>query len=239
MAGIFINYRTGDGEEAAVALDGELLKVFGKNRVFRDRRSMGAGTDFPPKLRRELEKSTVLLVLIGSEWLRLKDESTGRRRIDLARDYVREEIRTSLEQQKLVIPVLLGLGSVLPGADELPKDIAQLSQRQTVLLRVPYLHTDVKPLIKELRQYVPVKKKSRGAGKGWKSGGGTYVEKAERSVIAQRDGVYYENAPVAPAESAGRVRFADPANPVKPKSGKSRSTKSAKSAKSAKREGAS
>ncbi|NED04507.1 TIR domain-containing protein [Streptomyces sp. SID6648] len=236
MAGIFINYRTGDGGDAAVALDGELLKVFGKSRVFRDRRSMGAGTDFPPKLRRELEKSTVLLVLIGSEWLRLKDESTERRRIDLAHDYVREEIRTSLEQRKLVIPVLLGLDSVLPGADELPEDIAQLSQRQAALLRVPYLHTDVKPLVKKLRQYVPVKKKGRGSGKGRESNSGTYIGKAERSVIAQRDGVYYENAPVAPAESAGRVRFADPANPTKPKSGKSKSTKSVKSAK---REGAS
>ncbi|MFF8986841.1 toll/interleukin-1 receptor domain-containing protein [Streptomyces globisporus] len=238
MAGIFINYRTGDGEDAAVALDGALLKVFGKSRVFRDRRSMGAGTDFPPKLRRELDKSTVLLVLIGSEWLRLRDESTGRRRIDLAQDYVREEIRTSLEQRKLVIPVLLGLDSVLPGADELPEDIAQLSQRQAALLRVPYLHADVKPLVKELRQYVPAKKKSRGAGKGQEGGGDIYIGTSEESVVTSRgNGIYNENAPVAsPTGSAGRVRFADPANPAKRKSGKSKSTKSAKSAK---REGAS
>ncbi len=234
MAGIFINYRTGDGDQAAVALDGELIRVFGKSRVFRDRRSMKEGTDFPPKLRRELEKSTVLLVLIGSKWLRLKDERTGRRRIDLAHDYVREEIRTSLEQRKLVIPVLLDVDSVLPAADELPEDIARLSQRQDARVRVPYLPTDVKPLIKELRRHVPAKKKSRGAGKGREGGGGTYIEKAERSVIAHRDGIYNENAPVAPAEPAGRVRFADPAHPAK-----STSAKSTKSTKSAKRKGAS
>ncbi|MFE2292673.1 toll/interleukin-1 receptor domain-containing protein [Streptomyces sp. NPDC059452] len=225
MAGIFINYRTGDGDEAAVAIDGELLKVFGKSRVFRDRRNMGAGTDFPPELRAQLEKSTVLLVLIGSKWLRLKEKGTGKRRIDLAHDFVREEIRTSLEQRKLVIPVLLDLDSDLPGADELPEDIARLSQRQAARVRVPYTHIDVKPLVKELRRHVPAKKDQK-SGKKRESGGGTYIRKAERSAIAQGDATYYENAPAEPAKS--------------PKPAKSSEfAKATKSPKATKRKGAS
>ncbi|MET7802591.1 hypothetical protein ABZS78_39675, partial [Streptomyces decoyicus] len=75
MAGVFINYRTGDGAVAAVLLDEELKDVFGPENVFRDRRTTPPGVHFPPELWRHLENCAVLLVLIGPNWLSVRDGS--------------------------------------------------------------------------------------------------------------------------------------------------------------------
>lgn len=75
MAGVFINYRTGDGAVAAVLLDEELKDVFGPENVFRDRRTTPPGVHFPPELWRHLENCGVLLVLIGPNWLSVRDEA--------------------------------------------------------------------------------------------------------------------------------------------------------------------
>ncbi|MFD5556194.1 toll/interleukin-1 receptor domain-containing protein [Streptomyces sp. NPDC127068] len=156
MARIFINYRTGDGEKAPELVDERLVKVFGKGRVFRDRRSMRPGTDFPDHLREKLENCTVLLALIGRNWLGIRDDVTGSRRIDVPNDYVHDEIKTALDLNKIVIPVLLD--AKIPTPDELPPSIAGLGFRQAIHLREGYAHFDLDAIVEELRQYVPEKK---------------------------------------------------------------------------------
>ena len=151
MSGIFINYRTGDGGDAAVLLDERLRKEFGDDRVFRDRRSMRPGDDFPPELRRELKRCTVLLALIGEKWLSIDN---GSRRIDLPDDYVREEIRKALAWKKIVIPVLL-VPARLPIAAELPLEIRKLARRQVLPFDVPYAQSQLKLIVDELRRHVP------------------------------------------------------------------------------------
>ncbi|MFI1741374.1 toll/interleukin-1 receptor domain-containing protein [Streptomyces sioyaensis] len=154
MAGVFINYRTGDGTEAAVLLDEQLKGVFGPENVFRDRRGTAPGEHFPPHLWRTLENCTVLLVLIGRNWLSLCDD-TGRRRIDVPGDYVHDEICAALTWRRTVIPVLID-GAALPTKKELPDDIAELTERQFMHLRVPYAHLDLPVITDELRKHVPV-----------------------------------------------------------------------------------
>ncbi|MFI1303107.1 toll/interleukin-1 receptor domain-containing protein [Streptomyces sioyaensis] len=154
MAGVFINYRTGDGAEAAVLLDEQLKGVFGPENVFRDRRGTAPGEHFPPHLWRTLESCTVLLVLIGRSWLSLCDD-TGRRRIDVPGDYVHDEISAALTWRRTVIPVLID-GAALPTKEELPADIAKLTERQFMHLRVPYAHLDLPVITDVLRRHVPV-----------------------------------------------------------------------------------
>ncbi|MEV6566576.1 toll/interleukin-1 receptor domain-containing protein [Streptomyces kronopolitis] len=154
MAGVFINYRTGDGATAAVLLDEQLKGVFGSENVFRDRRRMAPGEHFPPHLWRALEDCSVLLVLIGRNWLSQCDE-TGRRRIDVPGDYVHDEIAAALKWRRTVLPVLID-GAALPGKEELPADIAELTVRQCSHLRVPYAHLDLPVITDVLRRHVPV-----------------------------------------------------------------------------------
>ncbi|GFE27167.1 MULTISPECIES: toll/interleukin-1 receptor domain-containing protein [Streptomyces] len=156
MAGVFINYRTGDGAVAAVLLDEKLKDVFGPENVFRDRRTTAPGAHFPPELWRHLESCGVLLVLIGPNWLSLCD-TDGRRRIDVPGDYVHDEIHRALMWRKTVIPVLID-SAVLPTKEQLPADIAELTERQFMQLRVPYAHLDLPVITEALRSHVPVRR---------------------------------------------------------------------------------
>lgn len=158
MAGVFINYRTGDGATAAVLLDEQLKGVFGPENVFRDRRRTAPGEHFPPHLWRALESCSVLLVLIGRNWLSQCD-GTGRRRIDVPGDYVHDEIAAALKWRRTVLPVLID-GAVLPAKEELPADIADLTERQFTHLRVPYAHLDLPALTDVLRGHVPVSRET-------------------------------------------------------------------------------
>lgn len=156
MAGVFINYRTNDGTEAAVLLDEQLKKVFGPENVFRDRRTTQPGVHFPPVLWGHLESCGVLLVLIGPNWLSLCD-TDGRRRIDVPGDYVHDEIQRALTWRKTVIPVLID-SAQLPTKKQLPADIAELTERQFMQLRVPYAHLDLPVITEALRSHVPVRR---------------------------------------------------------------------------------
>lgn len=153
MAGIFINYRTGDESYAPGLIDQRLRMEFGDAYVFRDTRTLRAGTEFPPELRRLLKLSTVLLALIGSRWLTVSDES-GARLIDNPKDWVRLEIRKALKRNVHVIPVLLG-GANLPTAEQLPDDIRDLNTRQYIELRMRNPDPDLQYLVDELIRLVP------------------------------------------------------------------------------------
>ncbi|MCP3785307.1 toll/interleukin-1 receptor domain-containing protein [Micromonospora sp. A3M-1-15] len=153
MAGVFINYRTGDGHQLAAALNRELRRKFGDDRVFLDSTSLPPGRPFPPELERRLIESNVLLVLIGPNWLTVRNEA-GERRIDEPTDYVAYEIRRSLERQILVLPVLLD-DTPRPDARQLPSDIAVLVSHQECNLRSRHLDRDLAELVRILSGHVP------------------------------------------------------------------------------------
>ncbi|TNH31328.1 toll/interleukin-1 receptor domain-containing protein [Micromonospora orduensis] len=157
MTGVFINYRTGDGQDMAVLLNERLRDVFGKERVFLDSTGLPAGQQFPPELKRRLRDARVLLVLIGRQWLDLED-SEGNRRIANRKDYVRYEIRKSIKWQKVVLPVLLD-GASLPKAQDLPSDIAGLSDFQYRHLRSREADNDLAEIVAVLRNQIPVRQR--------------------------------------------------------------------------------
>src|SRR4051812_24699103 len=105
MAEIFLSYRRDDAQSAAGRLADALEAHFGDDRVFRDR-EFAPGEDFVAAIRRGVESSTVLLVVIGRHWLDIAD-AQGRRRIDDPDDFVRLEIELALGARVGVVPVLV------------------------------------------------------------------------------------------------------------------------------------
>ncbi|MEU6537952.1 toll/interleukin-1 receptor domain-containing protein [Streptomyces sp. NPDC047000] len=205
MTGIFINYRTGDGGQAPELIDERLVKVFGKDRVFRDRRSMSGGTDFPEFLYRELVSSTVVLTLIGPHWLDIRDQRTGARRIDMPQDYVHNEIATAIMLNKVVIPVLLDTG--LPPAEQLPPAIVGLNTRQALHLRLGYSHHDLDILVGELRKHVPEKRSEKKTGKNRGEDGGVVIgsgnSRFDRCAVGYENTTYIERADPADLREPG------------------------------------
>jgi hypothetical protein len=150
---IFINYRTGDREATAVALDLALSHRYGPRQVFLDSRSLVAGRAFDTRLLAAVRGCAVLLSVIGQEWLTMTDER-GRRLIDRRRDWVRREIAEALARNVPVIPVLVEDTPKLDPA-RLPMSIRRLADHQFVRLRHRGFQTDLSHLVSQLGQLDP------------------------------------------------------------------------------------
>lgn len=130
---VFINYRTSDEPWAAVILDDTLARRWGADAVFLDNRSITIGRLFDTELLTNLRGSSVLLVVIGSRWLTVRDLH-GRRLIDGQHDWVRAEIAEGFACGIHVVPVLVGdLDPLDPAA--LPPSIRRLARCQYARLR--------------------------------------------------------------------------------------------------------
>jgi hypothetical protein len=62
---IFINYRRGDSGPTAGRLRDRLRREFGKRNVFMDVDSIPVGVDFEEHLQQTLERSVIVLALMG------------------------------------------------------------------------------------------------------------------------------------------------------------------------------
>ncbi|GAA2625844.1 toll/interleukin-1 receptor domain-containing protein [Streptomyces vastus] len=133
MPEIFINYRTGDGDHLAATLDEALGHRFGADTVFRDGRSIRPGSEYPHELLSELRKSSVLLVVIGPDWVtapRLRDPD----------DWVRREILEAHACRIPIIPILGDPSVTWLRREELPQEISWLAELQS-LRYAPYTST--------------------------------------------------------------------------------------------------
>ncbi len=144
--GIFISYRRDDARHAAGRLADELSLAFGADAVFRDVEGIELGLDFADSLEAALARCSVMLVLIGRQWLDIADAKDGKRRLDNPNDWIRQEIATALARKVRVVPLLLE-GARLPDASELPKDLRPLVRRQALELADVSWRGDVQRLI--------------------------------------------------------------------------------------------
>lgn len=125
---IFISYRRRDSSGYAGRVADRLVKEFGDQQCFRDVEDIESGTDFVQAIENAVGSCEVLIVVIGPDWLHIKD-AAGKRRLDDPRDFVRLEIETALQRDVRVIPVLVG-GADMPTPEELPPSINRLAYRQ-------------------------------------------------------------------------------------------------------------
>ncbi len=144
---IFISYRREDTEGHVLALVPLLRDRFGEERIFKDTDSIRAGDDFIVALERELVSCTVMLVVIGRNWLTIQDPRLGSRRLDNPADLVRIEVATALESPTMrVFPVLVG-GASMPAAEDLPSNLQSLARRQATVLTNTHWVADIETLI--------------------------------------------------------------------------------------------
>ena len=135
MQGIFISYRRQDAAGYAGRLYDRLAGHFGADRVFMDVEGIEPGLDFVDAIGRAVASCEVLIVIIGPGWL--ATDSTGKRRLDDPKDFVRIETRAALARHIRVVPVLVDK-AVMPLAEELPADLAPLVRRHAVELSHKY-----------------------------------------------------------------------------------------------------
>lgn len=122
MGGTFLNYRRHDERIAFVrTLYARLVSRFGSNAVFLDSATIGHGRRYPNQLRRHLDRSDVVVVVVHAGWAK-------ELRTDGA-DWVHNEIRWALAAGKTIIPLLLD-GAKMPRAHELPRTIREFANFQ-------------------------------------------------------------------------------------------------------------
>jgi serine/threonine protein kinase len=148
---VFISYRRDDSLDATFRLYEALCERLGTGAVLMDIDGIPPGTDFQRYLDEAVGGCRVLLAVIGDHWARARDER-GDRRLDQPLDFVRLEIRTALELNKSVVPVLVGRAA-MPPAEVLPEDIQALAFRQAAELRAgPSYRQQLNALVGVLEQ---------------------------------------------------------------------------------------
>lgn len=164
MAEIFLSYRRQDSRSATGRLEDALRARFGEGRVFRDSESIAAGDDFAAAIRRAVGTATVVLAVIGPDWLAACDEA-GRRRLDDAGDFVRLEIAAALAAGIPVIPVLVE-GATMPGEADLPPDLRAFARCQAVELGDRRWRQDLDALAATLQRRFAIEALSHAAQGG-------------------------------------------------------------------------
>lgn len=153
MAKIFVNYRGGDGQNAADLLKYALSETFGADEVFLAPIMIRPGRDFERALLRGVRGCEVLLAIVGPNWLTATNAS-GARAIEADGDWVRREIAEAFASGARVVPVLLDGATRLTDA-ALPEDIERLRRCQYLRLRHADFQSDLNRIVTELARYVP------------------------------------------------------------------------------------
>ena len=139
---VFVSYRRDDNPFVVGRLREHLANAFGAENVFMDVESMAPGVHLSSAIHAQLDRSDVVLVIVGKGWAPERLGSTD--------DWIALEIRAALTRNKRVVPVLLGDLPALTAAT-LPEDLAGLAELNAARLRAdPDFTGDVQRLIRAL-----------------------------------------------------------------------------------------
>jgi pterin-4a-carbinolamine dehydratase len=147
---VFISYRREDSGQISRRLADSLTRHFGPNAVFIDTDTIRSAQNWKQQIDNALHESSVVVVVIGAQWLFVHD-ANGRRRIDKEEDWVRSEILAGIKNERTVLPVLVS-GATLPNAEGLPDCLRPLLDSQAYELNDKYWERDASYLIKRLEE---------------------------------------------------------------------------------------
>jgi hypothetical protein len=153
MSRIFLSFRKADERLIRDRLYQALEQRFGADQVFKSGVTIQPGSDYAPILRRQAAECQIMLVLIGKGWA--GGDASGTRLLDRQDDWVRTEIAISLRAGNTVVPILVGDGVLLPRADELPPDVAQLGKLQFRRISESRVDVGITEIIKALIELQP------------------------------------------------------------------------------------
>lgn len=146
---IFISYRRDDSRFAAGLIYERLKRQYSASRLFIDVDSITGGADFARLLDARLQKTRVLLAVIGDRWLDIRNKG-GERRLHDPNDFVRMEISRALQLGITVIPVFLEQAEI-PEADGLPADLKPLLERQIRRVRHDTFGSDMSLIVRDIK----------------------------------------------------------------------------------------
>ncbi len=150
MRRIFISYRRSDTEYQAGRIYDRLVRKFPRAGVFKDVDSVPAGADFRVVIEQAIQKSDVVIAVIGPSWSSVVDHK-GHRRLDDGNDYVRFELENAVRLGKHIIPVLVG-SAEMPRPADLPASLEGLAFKTAVPVRPdPDFHRDLDRLIRAIK----------------------------------------------------------------------------------------
>jgi hypothetical protein len=152
LRAIFISYRRSDTEGEAGRLFDDLVGRFSDQAVFMDVDAIKPGLDFRRAIEESIHSCSVVLAMIGQQWLGVANE-LGQRRLDEEGDYLRLEIASALQRDIPVVPVLVR-GARMPRADQLPPDLRELAYRNAVELTHARWKSDLQVLAQALKPYL-------------------------------------------------------------------------------------
>jgi hypothetical protein len=164
VAEVFINYRTGDGDESAELLASRLSDRFGREHIFKASHSIQPGELFPKALIDAAQKSNVLLAVMGPDWgaaPQLREEA----------DWVRKEILAGQTSGAWVVPVIKGRKTDRLVRASLPPELMWLADVHSLRLDMHESTDDLARIGDFLADLVPaLKAADRTAGEPTASG---------------------------------------------------------------------
>ncbi len=154
---IFLSYRRYDTAGTTGRLSDYLENIFGDKKVFKDVSDIPAGVDFRKVLGKEILDSKIVLVMIGQHYTSVKNEEGNPRLFD-PNDFVRIEVETAINMNKIVIPVLVN-GATMPRADELPDELKGLVNFNAVIISHDRFKSDVNVLVDKIKYHYKTEEK--------------------------------------------------------------------------------
>ena len=145
---LFLCYRREDTQGFARGIYESLASKYGHEQVFRDIDSTPAGVKYSTWIESRVAQCSVMIALIGNAWSSAK-HPRGQRRLDLPKDWVRQEIEAALRRDIPIIPVRVQ-GAPMPSEDELPPSIAELTGFQSAEVTDSRWAYDLGRLIQEI-----------------------------------------------------------------------------------------
>lgn len=138
-------YRHSDGEHVAKRLQAFLQRQLPEVEYLPEQRWTGSITPRP------VDEETLLLVLIGSQWLLARD-TAGKPRLSQPRDWLRRELEAAFAHRSRVVPILLD-GVAVPTADQLPESLRPLTHLQALRLDAERWDADGERLVATLNAW--------------------------------------------------------------------------------------
>ena len=149
---IFLCYRRQDSASQVGRIFNALSARF-PDQVFQDVESIDIGVDWTDELRESVLSADVVVVVIGPEWQSMAMERVPRGpRINDPADYVHLEVRTALEHDIRIVPVLLQ-GAQMPQPRTLPPQLEGLLRRQALGVHDATFESDLARLITRLERF--------------------------------------------------------------------------------------
>lgn len=133
MGKVFLSYRRSDSASTTGRIYDHLANAIGSSNVFKDVDNLAPGEVFADKIKRYIDDSDTVIVVIGKEWLDASDSNSSRR-LDNENDWVRIEVGRGIEKGKRVIPLLVN-GAEMPSKEHLPEDLQPITSVQAAELR--------------------------------------------------------------------------------------------------------